>query len=217
MKRSGLVAVHDERALIIRDDMRGNTALTRHLQFMLPGLSTATVGQPVTGEPQPSASPVSCSNVVGSTCSDGLKVISVNSCGEGLFAESYSLDAGFETLAGGFSGPLYGSVRGPGYTFEPMLQCLASEFASVKDNLLKLAEWITGPGLGTLATYFRAGSITAVLRSARGLIAGTVSFTAFWDVVVAAASIVTLPEILTAAGIAAGVGLLFLAIKCALS
>jgi hypothetical protein len=81
-----------------------------------------------------------------------------------------------------------------------LASCAESAVTSFTTSIKSIAEAIVG---GVAGAYLTQGAISAILSSAKGFLAGTVSALGLWDVLIAAASVVTLADLLTAVGLTA--------------
>jgi hypothetical protein len=81
----------------------------------------------------------------------------------------------------------------------------------VAEGLYKFADGIIA-GLLVGGKAYEAPAV--LLRAAKGLIAGTISWQAFWDVVASVVSATELPSLLLAAGVGLKIDQIFEAYKC---
>lgn len=223
MLQHNLVAVTNDSTTVVRSDFKDNSMLLRHLSKFSSTRHPMLVGQPIGGGgggtfPSPTPSPDSLSSClataqVGDTCG-GMKVIASLTAGTNLMSSSLDgFSDGFDSCAGAFAptgGPWCSGVI---YTIERIASCLEADISNVETDLTKVASEIVG---GALWTYISSGALSYVLSSGKGLIAGTVSAWAFWDVLAAATTAVTLPELLGAAGVSLSIGTAFEVARCSI-
>jgi hypothetical protein len=200
MLRNGILAVVENGVVNIRSDQRSNPDVLSALESLSKGTpsTTRTVQDSDSG----------CS---GSTnCNDGSNLTVIGST-----VGTYS-GVSFQTF---FSANLTGTLmtfqtlatipsqkfQGPQYLIQRLQSCPGQVASSMQSQMGSLATDVLG---GAATPYLNPASAQgkALYGAAGGLLAGTVSATGFYDVLVAVTTSISLPEILGAAGLGLTVG-----------
>lgn len=206
MSRYNILAMSQNGTTVIRSDMLSNAAFMQTVRpddCVYAGTrGTIHAADACGGQGDPT------STTTTAPPSAGLQTIATVTC----YANAYPTWDNFYVIASpvpAFGGNPY---VGPTYTVSaPSKNCVAQSLATVGDQLRTLAESIVA-GLMVNGSLYSAPPI--LLRSAAGVVAGTVSIAGFTDVLLAVVAAANLPDILAAGGIAVGLDLIYQFISC---
>lgn len=206
MSRYNILAISQDGKTIVRSDMLSNAAFMGTVRPYdctytgIRGTSHAADGCGGQGDPT--------STTTTAPPSAGLSTIASVTC----YANQYPTWDSFYLIASpvpAFGGDTY---VGPTYTVSgPPNNCVAQTLATVGDQLKGLAEGIIA-GLTVNGSLFTAPPM--LLKSAAGVVAGSVSIAGFTDVLLAVVAASDLPAILAAGGVVVGLDLIYQFIRC---
>ena len=212
MRRVGVAAIFENNTLAVRPDLSDDRNLISHLTTVsnLRGLDNR---KPLNAVGPGGGGGSSCTTV-GATC-NGLTVIGVvqaNPAG-GTSTYACSSSGGYSTGQSSINFP--GNVlMGAQYTFAKFVSCLEKATFELATSMSAIAKDAI---LGGLSVYVTPAGNAALLGSARGLIAGSVSAAGFADVLAAVVSAPSLAVILTGVGGGISLDIMYETMKCEFS
>lgn len=210
--KQGLLAVREKGIAIIRDDMKSNPAFVKHA--VRPAIIYCGTGIGCNNGNNSDQFTIELDGVPVSTVSTFTLGSGGGPCGLNLSTALYiSSSTGWFDLGAGSlldssscpASPYYGPI----YSVPKPIACGNEIAGSIKT----LATLLVGAALNTLQSKYGQG-IVAVVTSARGFLAGTVSLAGFCDVLISALGAATLGEVLLDFAIGVTVGAILAYLAC---
>jgi|GEM_PF-4937898 len=197
LSRNGIFGVRENGIAVLRSDLKDDAALVKHMS-----------------RPYTVPCRFNCGGLTGYGGGDGFTVeydgIPIGMVGNGFFEDGTALDFALYSADSNFFWDISTAFAydgnynyGPVYTIPRPIACAEQIITNVKN----LAIVLVGAAINTLLSKYGPGTV-AVVRSARGLIAGVVSLEGFCDVLISAISFVAVSELLADFAVGLTIGMI---------